>query len=63
MEIHPPMPGVTMSLVRNLVQRASGAATRRPRGGARPRAGGTTRRQDEAIGRGVRSLLGRARRR
>ncbi|WP_170219550.1 hypothetical protein [Nocardioides litoris] len=58
-----------MSLIRNVVNRFAGGAGRRggrPVGGrpvgGRPAAhGGGTRSQDEAIGRGVRSLLRRFR--
>jgi hypothetical protein len=60
-----------MSLIRNVVNQVTGRARRGGAVGGRPAAGRgvggglgrSTRSQDEAIGRGVRSLLGRARRR
>jgi hypothetical protein len=58
-----------MGLVSSLVQRASGAGRRPATGGlGRPSVGRTggsagTRAKDEAVGRGVRSVLGRLRRR
>jgi hypothetical protein len=58
-----------MGALTQLVSRFAGGGrrTRRPAGGAMGHTGGTgaaggTRAQDEAIGRGVRSLLGRFRR-